>query len=323
MIYEVKSSAASNARCLFSNDLKYFYWNSHKFKNLSLGDYVFIVDRYNHNLIFGRFDKVSIPVVVDKDISVFNDYDKLFSVEGVWESFIRVQIIELIKLSNDWVWQTFGSSETAYLNGSRVGLDGGHNRIKNINQLLPLSKNSEFINVLQNCRGNFNMDVIKIPVVKEVMEVINKDLDNDRKLFYQVVDSSLEFRTLSIFKHEGNFEYEVSSSQEELVYVILDPARNTIKIGKTDRFLDKRLNEHRTSNPHISLLHVFPSSQYSESYLHKMFEDLHDDREWFFYGKKAKEFILKEKTKHQSIIDSYQLKIELNKLESLMLSNFR
>ena len=52
MIYEVKSAASSNAQELFSDDSKYFYWNETKFKNLKIGDFVFVVNRTNKWVVF-------------------------------------------------------------------------------------------------------------------------------------------------------------------------------------------------------------------------------------------------------------------------------
>ena len=102
-----------------------------------------------------------------------------------------------------------------------------------------------------------------------------------------------------------------------------DKAHDTVKIGKTTNEPELRLNSLRTANPSIKLLHVFPSTQYSESELHQKFEDFRKDREWFFYAKKVKDFISLELQKHNEIIGSYEKRLELDKLESSMLGKFK
>ena len=67
MIYEVKSAASSNAQELFSDDSNYFYWNETKFKNLKIGDFVFVVNRTNKWVVFCRLDKIDIPTTEKGD----------------------------------------------------------------------------------------------------------------------------------------------------------------------------------------------------------------------------------------------------------------
>src|SRR4051812_26979767 len=132
MIYEVKNAASSNAKELFSDDSKYFYWNETKFKNLKIGDFVFVVNRTNKWILFSRLDKIDIPTTEKGDTTIFSDSGKDFTVSGKWNKFIRLEIIHNLTIPNDWQWQSLGSSETTYLNGSRIGLDSSENRIKNI-----------------------------------------------------------------------------------------------------------------------------------------------------------------------------------------------
>lgn len=153
-------------------------------------------------------------------------------------------------------------------------------------------------------------------------ELVIKDDSIDKILLYQIVDKSLDWRTLSIFNHDENIEYHLSDTGE-FTYIMEDQAHDTVKIGKTTNEPEFRLNSLRTANPSIKLLHVFPSSQYSESELHQKFEDFRKDREWFFYAKKVKDFIQSELRKHKDIIESYDKRLELDKLESFMLEKFK
>jgi len=166
MIYEVKSTASSNAKELFSNDFKYFYWNESKFKNLIIGDFVFVVNRTNKWVLFSQLNKVDIPTREKGDTTIFSDLGKDFTVSGKWNKFIRLEIIKNLEIPNDWQWQSLGSSETTYLNGSRIGLDSAQNRIKNINQLKQLTEDETISQILENCRLNFNGSKAKPTPIK-------------------------------------------------------------------------------------------------------------------------------------------------------------
>lgn len=156
MIYEVKSGASANAKTLFSNDSKYFYWNETKFKNLKIGDFIFVVNRTGKWVLFSQLDKIDIPTIDKGDKTTFSDSGKNFIVDGKWTKFIRLEVISNLAIPNDWQWQSLGSSETTYLNGSRIGLDSSENRIKNISQLLQLSQDEIITQILGNCLLNFN-----------------------------------------------------------------------------------------------------------------------------------------------------------------------
>jgi len=166
MIYEVKSSAAANAQVLFSDDVTYFYWNETKFKNLALGDYVFVVNKTDKWVLFTQLDKVDIPTTEGAEVTHFTDLDKNFTVSGKWNKFIRLKIIEQLKVPDNWQWQSFGSSETTYLQGSRIGLESKENRIKNIAQLKELTTNEVLTNVLNTCLNNFtDSPIITVPAI--------------------------------------------------------------------------------------------------------------------------------------------------------------
>jgi 5-methylcytosine-specific restriction protein B len=157
MIYEVKSAAAANAVELFSNDSNFFYWNETKFKNLNIGDFVFVVNRTNKWVLFSKLDKVDINTTEKDNNTIFNDNSKTFNVSGKYDKFIRLQILNKLLIPEGWEWTTLGSSETTYLNGSRIGLQSSENRVKNINQLLDLTDETEEIleTILKNCLVNF------------------------------------------------------------------------------------------------------------------------------------------------------------------------
>jgi len=162
MIYEVKSAAAANAVELFSNDSNFFYWNETKFKNLNIGDFVFVVNRTNKWVLFSKLDKVDINTTEKDNNTIFNDNSKIFNVSGKYDKFIRLQILNKFLIPEGWEWTTLGSSETTYLNGSRIGLKSSENRIKNINQLLDLTDKTEEIleTILKNCLEKNDINLI-------------------------------------------------------------------------------------------------------------------------------------------------------------------
>jgi energy-coupling factor transporter ATP-binding protein EcfA2 len=168
MIYEVKSAASSNAKELFSNDSKYFYWNETRFKNLRIGDFVFVVNRTTKWVLFAQLNKIDIPTREKGDTTIFSDLGKDFTVSGKWNKFIRLEIIKNLEIPNDWHWQSLGNSETTYLNGSRIGLDSSENRIKNINQLKQLTEDGIISQILENCRLNFNGSKAKPTPLKHI-----------------------------------------------------------------------------------------------------------------------------------------------------------
>ena len=137
-------------------------------------------------------------------------------------------------------------------------------------------------------------------------------------LLYQITSKSIGWKTLSIFNHEENIEYEISNC-DEYTYIMKDDAHDTIKIGKTKNDPEIRFNQFRTANPSIKLMHVFPSSLYSESDLHNKFDDSQKDLEWFYNTKEVRTFLTEELKKHDSVMKSYLKRQELNSIESNMI----
>lgn len=178
MIYEVKSAASSNAKELFSDDSKYFYWNETKFKNLNLGDFVFVVNRTDRWVLLSKLDKIDIPTTERGDKTIFSDKGKDFTVSGKWNKFIRLEILNNLLIPYDWQWQSLGSSETTYLNGPRIGLDSSENRLKNISQLLQLSHDDLITQILENCKLNFNGSTTKPTPIKPIQKPKENNKDD-------------------------------------------------------------------------------------------------------------------------------------------------
>jgi energy-coupling factor transporter ATP-binding protein EcfA2 len=180
MIYEVKNAASVNAQELFSNDSQYFYWNETKFKNLSIGDFVFVVNRTSKWVLFTQLNKIDISTKEKGDTTIFSDLNKDFNVSGKWNKFIRLEILKKLEMPNNWQWQSLGSSETTYLNGSRIGLDSAVNRIKNIDQLKQLTEDETISQILENCQLNFNgskLTPVKVKPIQKTKPNTQSEMD--------------------------------------------------------------------------------------------------------------------------------------------------
>ena len=165
---------------------------------------------------------------------------------------------------------------------------------------------------------NFNTPTNLIEDTEDIEEELT--VLTEKVLLYQITSKELGWKKLSVYNNNENIEYEISDC-EEYTYIMEDKAHATIKIGKTKNDPELRLNQLKTGNPSISLLHIFPSSQYCESELHEKFNDFQKDLEWFFYTKGLKNFMNDELKKYKYIISSYNMKMELDKIEKEMLEN--
>jgi len=165
-----------------------------------------------------------------------------------------------------------------------------------------------------------NTSPFKVKLVQNTMPVVTQDeIISEKILLYQITCAETEWKTLSIYNNNENIEYDISSC-DEYTYIMEDKAHATIKIGKTKNDPILRLNQLKTANPSISLLHVFPASQFSESELHSKFTDYQKDLEWFFHAKSIKSFLLTEITKHTSILRAFSKRQQLDLIEAEMLN---
>lgn len=175
LIYSISESASSNATLLFYNE-KYFYWNNEKFKNISIGDYIFIINKLHRYVLFTKLDKVQIKTNINhsSNKTTFIDNNQNFEVDGTesnntpWDYFVRFEIIEKLITPENWVWTNLGAGGTTYINGSRINTETAENRIKNINQIEQLTEDETISQILENCRLNFNGSKAKPISIKPI-----------------------------------------------------------------------------------------------------------------------------------------------------------
>lgn len=155
LIYEIKSSAQDNAEQLLDLNNNFFYWNDKFFKKLSIDDYVFVINKHAGYVLFTKLDKKGIPTQIESDKTLFSDNGNDYKVRGIWDKFIRLKIILNLPTNNNWEWKSLGSSEITYINGDNIKTKSYENRIENIKQLMDLSQNTEYQEVLKECLKNF------------------------------------------------------------------------------------------------------------------------------------------------------------------------
>lgn len=155
LVYEIKASAKENAEKLFSADKKYFYWSADAFKSLNIGDFVFVVNKHARYVLFAKLDKVNIRATTTNGKSAFSDFGKRFSLEGEWQSFVRLEVLSVNTIPESWGWKSLRNSEVAYLNRAKFGPMNAANRMEDIIQLKKLSKDELYNDVLDACIKNF------------------------------------------------------------------------------------------------------------------------------------------------------------------------
>lgn len=158
-------------------------------------------------------------------------------------------------------------------------------------------------------------------IYKNNIQQIEKDENStqieivEKILLYQITSEFLDWKTLSVYNNEDNIEYQFSDCQN-YTYIMYDKAHETIKIGTTSNKPDLRLNQLKTANPSIEMIHVFPGTLYSEKELHQKFDDIRKDREWFFNAKSLKNFLSSEMKKHEAAFEAFKKRKELDEVES-------
>lgn len=159
---------------------------------------------------------------------------------------------------------------------------------------------------------------------ENVFENISNELSFNEKsdifevqktLLYQVTSEFLDWKILSVYNNVGNVEYTLTDCSN-YTYIMYDRAHETIKIGTTSNNPGLRLNQLKTANPSIEMIHVFPGILHSEKGLHQKFDYLKKDREWFFNAKPLKDFLSIEKQKHEVTIEAYKKRRDLDEIES-------
>jgi len=161
-----------------------------------------------------------------------------------------------------------------------------------------------------------------VPTIPILPEEKTEESKSVREALYQIVHESIDWKRLSIYRSDVGIEYVVDDCAM-LTYVMDDPLAKTVKIGRTKNDPIDRNKQLKTGNTRLTFNHAFPSSLYSESMLHDMFDDIREDKdhEFFFYTKKLAKFIDEEKNKHDKVLSTYKKMLDLSCSEKDMLGS--
>jgi MoxR-like ATPase len=157
IVYEIKSEAAKNAEKLFSHNDKYFYWNKEKFKNLSLGDYVFIVNKASRWVLFTKSNAQEIDSNIQLGDTLFKD-----NIDGKWNSITRFEILKILKIPDNWEWAAIKDNEAKCLHVNNTNIVDKKNILLNINQLKTLSNKETIIKILDTCKSNIEKKITEV-----------------------------------------------------------------------------------------------------------------------------------------------------------------
>jgi len=164
MIYEVKNSAVKDALVLRTENHTFFYWNDTFFKKLSIGDYVFVVIKGNNEVLFTHLDNKEIAINKSDTKNIyFTDLKREYFVSGNNDQFVRLRVLSRLDAPKEWKWESLGHSQTTYLSGKNIDIVKAENRVLNIMQLMELSDDQKYREVLQSCLSNFQTTNYSLP----------------------------------------------------------------------------------------------------------------------------------------------------------------
>lgn len=154
IVYEIKSAAAKNSEKLFSHNDKYFYWNSEKFKNLTLDDYVFIVNKESRWVLFTKPNTQEIESNIQQGDTLFKD-----NIDGKWSAITRFEILKILTIPDNWEWNAIKNNEAKCIHDNTTSIADKKNILIHINQLKRLSNKETIIKILDTCKSNIEKKI--------------------------------------------------------------------------------------------------------------------------------------------------------------------
>jgi hypothetical protein len=160
LIYEIEGDdALNNYNVLFDKSNDNFYWDDKYFKKLTIGDYVFVVNYKNTEVLFCKLEKLNIAATLINGKWEFTDTDNntIHSVSGKrnYESFIRLKVIDIKANYSNLNWKSLRNGESTFINGTNINLNTKENRLLNIEYLLTVFPEPYFNILLNKCKNNF------------------------------------------------------------------------------------------------------------------------------------------------------------------------
>lgn len=164
----------------------------------------------------------------------------------------------------------------------------------------------------------YNLESLPLEINNQNDEYNKVELENTKEKIYEITNKNLNWNKLVVYKTNSGFEYNLENCVE-YTYMILDQLSDSVKIGKTTNTPEQRLSQLKTGNPNLKLLISYPSSLYSEKFLHKKFYESHKSLEFFHNTKSLQKFIQDSIEKEETIYNAFSKKNELSFLESKIL----
>lgn len=132
----------------------------------------------------------------------------------------------------------------------------------------------------------------------------------------EVTSEKIDWQKIRVVDNNGNLEYTVEDPQA-YTYMMLDGRGEKVKIGRTTRTPTKRLKQFQTPNPNMSVEVAFPESRFSESELHERFDNelYRESRELFFYTKRLRTFVEKQKKLNEKVLNRYEYEQKIQSLD--------
>ncbi len=157
LVYEIRSAASKNAEKLFSHNDKYFYWNEGKFKNLSLDDYVFIINKASGWVLFTKPNIQEIETNTQQGDTLFKD-----NIDGNWSSIARFEILEILKIPENWEWHSLKNIEAKCIYANNTDLVDEKKVLLSINELKTLSNKVSINKILDVCKSNIEKKISEV-----------------------------------------------------------------------------------------------------------------------------------------------------------------
>jgi hypothetical protein len=191
-LYDIHgSSAIEHFDSLLTDDEKYFYWDSNRFKKYDVTDVVFWVNRSKNIALYSKVDSVGVDVSYKDGKNLISDqgynvYAKSPD-ENRFEGFYRFKIIEKRIIPSDWNYSNpspfDGQPMAIILLEEKV--DDPYKKIEKINDLLDIFDGGEAFHTLEEAKSILkNMVDLNPDIISAIKSPRIQDLVNSEEFYY-------------------------------------------------------------------------------------------------------------------------------------------
>lgn len=205
-LYDVHgASAIEHFDTLITEDEKYFYWDSSRFKKYEINDVVFWVNRSKNIALFSKVDSVAVNVsfgygqnnISDLGYNVYaNSSD-----ENRFEGFYRFKIIEKKIIPSDWRYSnpTPFDGQTMAIILLEEKVDNPFKKIEKINDLMNIFDGGEAYNTLEEAQSILRqMDLVNPEIINALNSPQIQNLVNSEEFYFELAKQKFEeFKSLT------------------------------------------------------------------------------------------------------------------------------